>query len=165
MSDPASMPTTFAFARGGAWQERLKFIVETMRDMSRASDPEEMVRTYSETMGDIVPSDRFAALSRRELRPPLVRITRSDLWAEQPNPWKEKNKLPIIEGGLFSQLIWGDEPTIINDLNVDPSDPAAEYLKGMRSLVAVPNFDRGVAMNMVVLARTIPNGYNPELLP
>src|SRR5688572_5808903 len=128
MADHAPLPTHFAFARGESWQDRLKFIVQTMRDMSRATDPQDMVNMYGETMGDIVPSDRFVALSRRQLEKPHVRITRSDLWEHQPNPWKEKEKLPLLDGGLFSKLIWADEPTVINDLQVEPNDPAAEYL-------------------------------------
>jgi sigma-B regulation protein RsbU (phosphoserine phosphatase) len=160
----ASHPQFFTGGRG-PWQERLAFIVETMREMSSQTSAQAMVQTYGDAVGDMVPSDRFVALSRRDLQRPFVRITRSDLWPHQPNPWKEKDKLPLLAGGLMSELIWGDYPAIIDDLNVAPDDPAAEYFRGMRSLVAVPNYDHGAALNMVVLMREIPGGYNPEQLP
>jgi sigma-B regulation protein RsbU (phosphoserine phosphatase) len=54
---------------------------------------------------------------------------------------------------------------MINDLRVDPSDPAATYFEGMRSLAAIPLYDGGHAMNMVVLARRDVNGYAPEHFP
>ena len=162
---PPAAPSGHFTLGTGTWQERLAFVVETMREMSSANGPEEMVATYGDRVGEVVPSDRFISLSRRDLDRPLVRITRSDLWEDQPNPWKEKNRLPILQGGLLSDLIWGDEPAYINDLTVSPDDPAADYFAGMRSLVAIPNYDRGVAMNMVVLMRAIPNGYNPEQFP
>src|SRR3954471_16032675 len=102
-----SHPHFFTGGRG-PWQERLPVFVETMREMSRQTGAEAMVQTYGDAIGELVPSDRFVALSRRELERPFVRITRSDLWEHQPNPWKEKSKLPVIEGGLLSELIWGD---------------------------------------------------------
>ena len=37
--------------RIGAWQERLPLIVELVRDMSRQTDPQEMVRSYDPATG------------------------------------------------------------------------------------------------------------------
>lgn len=161
---PVSHPDHFSVGTG-PWQERLAYVVETMREMSSATDPESMVSAYGDRVGELVPSDRFVALSRRDLQRPLVRVTRSDLWEDQPNPWKEKSRLPVLSGGFFSDLIWGDLPVVIQDLTVPADDPAAPYCAGMRSLIAVPNYDRGEALNMVLLMREVPNGYNPEQLP
>jgi len=50
-------------------------------------------------------------------------------------------------------LIYREEPTIINDLEVSPTDPAAEYFASMGSLSAIPMFDKGLSLNMVVAMR------------
>jgi phosphoserine phosphatase RsbU/P len=168
VTPPPATPTSASFLAGrGPWRQRLAFVVDTMRELSRQSDPESLVRAYGERMEDLVVADRFVALSRRDCDPPWYRITRSDLWTDQPNPWRQRDRLPLLEGGLFAELIYGDEPRIINDLadHVRPDDPALEQFTEMRSLVAVPNYDQGVGLNMIVLMRRVPDGYDPEGLP
>src|SRR4051812_33974931 len=147
------------------WEQRLAAIVEMMREMSRQTDPQAMAQTYYARVRQFISSDRFVALSRRDLVAPRYRITRSSLWPEALNPWEEKGRLPVLEGGLLGELLYGDAPRIIADLDVAAADPAAEYLAGQRSLVALPNYDRGVALNMVVLMRAEPAAFDPELLP
>jgi sigma-B regulation protein RsbU (phosphoserine phosphatase) len=150
---------------GDHWQERMRFIVETMREMSLQSDPQEMVRAYYTRVRDVMPADRFVALSRRDMEPPRYRITRSSLWTDPINPWTEKERLPVLEGGLLGELIYGNEPRLIDNLQVSRTDPAYEYLAGPRSLIAVPQYDKGVAMNMVVLLRNEPTAFDRELFP
>jgi phosphoserine phosphatase RsbU/P len=149
----------------GDWRVRLAQIVELVREMSRQSDPQEMVRSYGERVRVLLPSDRRISLSRRGLTAPKYRITRSTTWAENINPWKEKERLPLFEGGLIARLIYGDEPHIIDNLDVPEDDPAAEYLAGHRSLMAIPMFDQGVALNMVILLRKEPAAFPKEELP
>ena len=147
------------------WRARMRFIVQTMREMSLQVDPQEMVRSYGARIRQIMPADRWISLSRRDLEAPKFRITRSSTWKDVVNPWKNKTQLPVFEGGLLGELIYGDEPRIIDDLRFAPDDPAAEYLAGPRSLMAVPLFDRGVAMNMVVLLRDQPAAFDRAGFP
>jgi sigma-B regulation protein RsbU (phosphoserine phosphatase) len=151
--------------RTGTWQERMTNIVETMREMSRQSEPQAMVRAYGARMQQIRPSDRSISLSRRDLQAPYFRITRSNMWKSEVNPWKDKEKLPVLAGGLLGELIYGDEPRIIDDLQLDDSDPGAAYFQGMRSVMAIPLYDKGVALNMVVLLRKEPGAFNREQFP
>ena len=115
--------------------------------------------------GQLVPMDGMVSLSRRDLEPPKYRITRASIWERSRNPWKETDQLPLLEGGLLGELIYGDEPRIIDNLHVDPDDPAAEYVGDHRSLVAIPNYDQGVALNMVVFLRKSPAAFDRESLP
>ena len=62
-------------------------------------------------------------------------------------------------------MIYGDEPRIIDDLQVAPDDPAYEYLAGPRSLMAIPHFDQGVATNMVVRMRNEPAAFDRAGFP
>jgi len=147
------------------WQERLAVIVEMMRDMSRHTDPQAMVRAYREKIRQLLPISGSLSLSRRGLSSPRYRITRSSTWAEEINPWKEKDRLPLLEGGLLAGLIYGGEPKVIDDLEVAPDEPAAAYLAGHRSLLAIPIFDQGESLNMVVLLEGQPNAFPKEQIP
>jgi len=149
----------------GDWQKRLALIVELVRDMSRQIDPQEMVRSYAEKVRLLLPSDARISLSRRGLEAPKYRITRSTTWKEEINPWKEKDRLPLFEGGLIARLIYNDEPQIIDDLDVADDDPAAEYLVGFRSLMAIPMFEKGLALNMVILLGKEPEAFSREEFP
>ena len=149
----------------GDWRERLAAVVAMMREMSVQTDPQAMVRAYGERMRKIMPPGDFLALSRRDLKSPQFRITRSSRWKGDVNPWKDKQKLPVLEGGLLADLIYSNEPRIIEDLVVSPDDPAYEYLAGHRSLMAIPNFDGGVALNMTIRLQPEPGGFDRETLP
>src|SRR4051812_40158418 len=88
------------------WQARMRFIVQTMREMSLQTDPQAMVRSYGTRMRQIMPADRWISLSRRDLEAPRFRITRSSTWTQEVNPWKTKEALPVFEGGLLADLIY-----------------------------------------------------------
>jgi len=147
------------------WRQRLDLIVDTMRAMSSQTDPQAMVREYGKSIRKLLPLDGSMSLSRRGLTPPHYRITRSTTWKEEINPWKEKDRLPVLEAGLLGKLIYADAPQVIDCLEVQPDDPAVAYLAGHRSLMAIPMYDKGVALNMVVLLRREPAGFSREHLP
>ena len=151
----------------GDWQERLAYIVDAMRDMSLQTDAQEMVRSYATRVRKLLPGARWLSLSRRELEAPWYRITRSSTWTEAIDPWKQKDRLPLFKGGLLADLIYGDEPRLIDDITpflVD-DDPAFEYLSGFRSLMASPHFDQGVALNMVITLQPDAAAFDPETFP
>src|SRR5436305_8120334 len=107
------------FILPGSPEERLSFIVEMMREVSRQTDAQTMVQTYSRRMRQILPSDVGLSLSRRDLERPRYRITRSSTWEDAPNPWKQRERLPVFDRGLLGALIYGDEPAVIDDLHAD----------------------------------------------
>ena len=149
---------------GAEWNRRLAAIVNTMKEMSRQTDPQEMVRTYVKRMQQMMPVDRRISLSRRGLEWPQYKLTRYSGW-DDINPWKETDRLPVLSGGLLGELIYGDTPRIISELHVSPDDPAHEYLEGQRSLQAIPLYDQGTALNMVVLTRAEPDAFSFEDFP
>lgn len=147
------------------WPERLRHIVQTMRDLSRQTDPEEMVDVYASRMRGSIPSERTVSLSRRGLDSPWYRITRSSTWEYHPNPWTERDKLPLLDRGFLGELLYADEPRVIEDLSFASDDPGLEYLKGMRSLLAIPHYDQGVAKNMVLFMNSRPGAFPQERMP
>jgi sigma-B regulation protein RsbU (phosphoserine phosphatase) len=149
----------------GTPEEQLAYIVATMRELSNQTDPQTMVRKYSARVREMMGADRFISMSRRDLKKPQVRITRSSIMKDNINPWTDSERLPLLEGGLLSDLIWGDEPVVIDDFHPDESDPGFKYLEGCRSILAIPNYDQGTALNMVVVGRFIPNGFDHKAIP
>jgi sigma-B regulation protein RsbU (phosphoserine phosphatase) len=147
------------------WRERLDLIVETMKEMSRQTDPQEMSRAYGKRMETLRPSDRRVSISRRGLKYPWFRVTRCTEWKEDINPWKEPHRLPLLKGGLFAELIYGDEPRLFDDVQLPEDDPAAEYVAGMASMAAIPMYDQGVALNMILSMRREPAAFSPEQFP
>lgn len=147
------------------WRSRLVASVDLMRELSRHSDPQEMYHVFARRMDELFPVTRRLSLSRRGLRSPQYRVTRFNLWKEAVNPWKESHLLPVHSGGLLAELIYADEPRLITDLSLDPDDPAAEYLAGQRSLLAIPNFDQGAGLNALILCREDPDAFARDRIP
>lgn len=149
---------------GGTHDERMKFVTDMMRELSVQTEPADMVAVYGRWMSSLLQIDRRVSLSRRGLEYPWVRVTRSDL-QPQIDPWENQAALPVINGGLLSELIWTEEPIVMNDLVVPESDPSHRYFEGMRSLSAIPLFEAGHALNMVVSMRREADGFIDGTLP
>lgn len=147
------------------WRERLRDVTEMMRELSTQTDPQEMVRRYSDRMGQIFPAYAFVSLSRRDLQEPLFRITRASKWETEVNPWEEKDALPVHDAGILQKLLYDGEPVFIPEPEIDESDPAYEYLHGSKSIVAIPSYDAGEALNMVVMGLDESGEFNPADLP
>lgn len=122
-----------------------------MRDVSRQNDPQDLVRIYSRGVRRLVPLDRLVSLSRRDLAKPWYRITRFSGWPEDHNPWASRDKLPLFDRGMFADMLYADGPTVIHDVRVPAGDPAEPYLEGVKSLVSMPQYENGVAVNMTLL--------------
>lgn len=149
----------------GDWKERLETAVDTMRRISLQRDPQTMVNTYSEQMRKMNPIDRLVSISRRGLEPPWYRIARNSGWDEHPNPWLERGKLPVLKGGFAGELAYGGKPVLIDDLDVPADDPAASCFDGMRSLISIPVFDAGEALNTVLLMRKERAAFDRQQFP
>lgn len=147
------------------WRRRLEIVVATMREMSLQTEPQAMVRAYRTRIRQLMPADGWLSLSRRDLPFPKYRITRSSQWSEEIDPWKEKARLPLLEGGLLGELLYGDYPRLLDDIDVAHDDPAARYLAGQRSLLAIPHYDRGAGLNMTILMRKEPAAFDPDDFP
>ena len=147
------------------WRDQMAFVVASMRELSTQTDPQEMRLAYNRRMRTLLPVDASVSLSRRGLAAPYFRVTRSSRWLEDVNPWKQTDRLPLLRGGLGAELIYGDEPRLLDDVGVSSDDPLFEYLDGCRSLAAVPLYDRGVSLNMVLVLRREPAAFDPEQFP
>ncbi len=135
------------------WQEELAIIDRTMKAISTVTDPQELVSVYWNGIRDLLPVYDYVALSRRKVEPPFYLITRSTRFTERLNPWKQRDRLPRLTGGLLGEIAYADAPVIIDDLptRLAPDDPGRFYLEGFQSLVALPNYDGGKGLNVYVI--------------
>lgn len=151
----------------GDWKQRLDLVVQGAMELSSTSDPRQMVQIFGERVGNHLPRDGSISLSRRGLEPPAFRVTRFSGWAEEDklDPWVHLQKLPVLSGGVLGELIFGNEPRIIDDLEVPEDDPAYAYLHEFHSLMAIPGYDDGESLNMTIMLSRTPGNFDYEALP
>lgn len=164
LSGRASRPVEPVLLRRDT-MERLEAVIDLTKSTSLHTDPEAMVRDYGARVRTLFGAIGIVSLSRRGLTRPWFRITRASAWKEAINPWRHQDRLPVFDRGLFSRLIHEERPVILRDLRVEPDDPAAPYLRGVRSLTAVPHFDRGQGLNMACMLFGHPDGVPDERFP
>lgn len=160
-TDHSSQPANHA-SPDDEWQRRLAHVVDLMREISRYTDPQEMVLAYAKRAQEILPTDRLVAISRRDLESPQYRVTRSTTWGLDLDPWRHAEQLPVFDRGLMGELLYGDKPQILDNLIVPNDDPAAEFLMDMRSVMAIPVYEHGKALNMVLMMRRSPNAFDRD---
>ncbi|MEX2139815.1 MAG: PP2C family protein-serine/threonine phosphatase [Pirellulales bacterium] len=149
------------------WQEELAIIDRTMKAISGVTDPEELVEVYWTGIGELIAINDFVALSRRHVDPPFYLITRSSRFTEHFNPWTERDRLPRMSGGLLGEIAYGNRPVIIDDLpsHLSADDPARFYLDGFQSLIALPQYDGGEALNVTVFLLPPGEEINHSMIP
>lgn len=139
---------------------RLSLITDMVREISLQSDPQAMIKLFRKRTRELYGHAGSVSLSRRGLEPPKYRITRSTQWTQDINPWQEPDRLPLLRAGLLGELLYEGQPQTLRDLRVPPSDETYEYLRHVRSLIALPLYDSGEALNMVVRTSADPEGFD-----
>jgi len=140
------------------WQEELAIVDQTMKAISGITDPEELVNIYWEGIGKIITIGNYVSLSRRNVEPPGYLVTRSSRFTEDINPWTQRDRLPLLRGGLLGEIAYANRPVILDDVpaRLTADDPGRFYLEGFQSLVAYPQYDDGEGLN--VTAMLLPAG-------
>src|SRR5205823_6735198 len=102
------------------------------------------------------------AATRRDMESGAIRITRSDAPCTDFHDPTGREEFPPVTGGILVDLLYAGEARLIDELNFAPDDPAACYLKGMRSMAAIPQFRGGEAVDMVFHLRREHAGFTRE---
>ncbi len=149
------------------WQEELAIIDRTMKAISGVTDPESLVEIYWDGIGSLIPVHDYLALSRRRVEPPFYVITRSSRFTEYFNPFTQRDRLPKLSGGLLGEIAYANKPVIMNDVaeRLKPGDPAYFYLQGFQSLIALPQYDDGEALNITVMLLPPGHEFDPAIIP
>ena len=118
MVDQAEESLEVSLSPSDDWQERLEHMTETMRRMSRYTDPAEMVYDYTARMADYLHYDRMLSLTRRGVDEPKFIVARDTDRVERLDPWLDREKLPRCQGGLLGELIHGVEARVFGAFNL-----------------------------------------------
>lgn len=149
------------------WQEELEIIDNTMKSISGITDPDQMVQVYWDGVGDLWPIDDYLSLSRRGVEPPKFLVTRSSRFTEHFNPWTQREKLPVLSGGLLGEIAYADKPIVMTDVDkrLSKDDPGWFYLQGFSTLVALPQYEDGKGLNIGI--SLLPPGmeFDRSMLP
>lgn len=135
------------------WQEELAIVDRTMKAISGITDPQELVQVYWEGIGKLITIGSYVALSRRNVEPPGYLVTRSSRFTETINPWTQRDRLPLLSGGILGEIAYANQPVIMEDLpaRLSADDPGWFYLQGFQSLVALPQYDGGLGLNVTAM--------------
>ncbi|MFN4242292.1 MAG: PP2C family protein-serine/threonine phosphatase [Tepidisphaerales bacterium] len=146
--------------------QRLEMVVELMREISLQEDPRALAEMYARRMAELLGSDAMVSLSRRGHSYPEYRVTRSTRRPIDADPWREPQRQPRHSGGLAAELLYSDKPHYITPVRLMAGDPLAAYLDPQtRLLVAIPHYDRGKSINMVLHAFRDPTRLSFDDLP
>ncbi len=148
------------------WQRDLAIVHEIMRDVSLQSEPQELVRVYSQGVRRLREVDRLVSVSRRGLDKPWYRVTRDSRETSPADPWRHRDRLPLLDRGYLGELLYDAAPRIVRDLAViSPDDPTRHYFDGMRALYTLPQWDNGAVLNMSIIMFEDPSKIDETQYP
>jgi len=149
-----------ALLHDGSAAARLREYLPLVRQMSLQRSPEDLLRLYRTRARFIVPHDHSLTVTRQATTGCQVRVMASTLLNLELDPWREPEQMPLIESGLLCQLMRAGQAVKVDELQVEPEDPAAPYVAGMRSLAAAPVFEDGEPLHLVILLRAEPAAFS-----
>jgi sigma-B regulation protein RsbU (phosphoserine phosphatase) len=149
------------------WREELEIIDRTMKSVSGITDPNQMVEVYWDGVGELWPMEHYCSLSRRGVEPPKFIVTRSSRFVEHFNPWTQREKLPVLSGGILGEVAYADKPMVITDLDkrLKESDPGWFYLQGFTTLIALPQYEDGKGLNVGLSLLGPDEEFDESMLP
>lgn len=147
------------------WRTQLQLVDDLMKAVSLETDAQSLVRTYAKGVRALFHSDNVVSISRRDLDAPWYRITRSRRWEQEINPWQQRDKLPILSGGLFGEWLYDARARFIEHFDADENDPAFFHIKDLHTAFVMPQYDLGQAVNMTVLFWKDATGVDVNQIP
>lgn len=149
------------------YTDRIEIVLDLVRSLSQAAKPDEVLRVFATGMVQLNGPSGFISLSCRDTEPGEYRITRlltddNVLEIHKIDPWGVINRPKAYTGGLLGQIIAADRPTVINDLNVTDDPVLGHAVEHYRSLLAVPLFEKGEALNWGIQLRREPDAFDTD---
>lgn len=146
---------------------RVPVLMGLVEQLSRATEPTDVQRIFARGIRQLNPIDGFVSVSCRGLAAGTYKITRMSLdpdallnnWG---NPWRDFASMPLHSGGLIGELISTSEPKLLQHMDVAGDPALGDKLAPFGSLMAVPLFDQGKALNWAISLRRAPEGFSLE---
>jgi len=156
--------------------ENIESLTRLLRNVSRSTDPKEVLSQFAPIFRKMRPSDLYVSASIRGLEPGQYKITRKftiedldrgddpETRIRKADPWRDWDTLPTHTGGLIGEIIGRGEPSLIRELDLDDDPALGGSIKGMRACLANPHYDNGEPINWAVSFIRDPEGYEPSVL-
>lgn len=150
---------------------RVDQIVEMLKSISLARSPADVLRAFASRYWPLRPVDFLLSASIRDLPAPKYRITRAiDVRSilegrsvyNIVETWRNREAIPVHEGGLVWELIKDGRPKLIHHLDAADDPIVGELLGEMRSCMVSPLFDEGQPRYWTMSFRREPAAFAPE---
>jgi sigma-B regulation protein RsbU (phosphoserine phosphatase) len=145
---------------------RIPILLDMVAGISRAQDPRDVLREFSLGMAKIQDRPAYVSLSTRDVEPGEYRITRMIVdrnpkdEVAKANPWRNRHAIPIHRGGFLGAIVERGAPVILHDLAVHDDPVVGDAFREFGSLMAVPLYDDGRALNWAIMLRGERNGFD-----
>ncbi len=148
---------------------KLPIVMEMVAALSRAQDPNHVLQEFARGMSRMFGPQGYVSLSTRGLGPGEYKITRMVLDNLPQNiasvdPWRDWEQLPVRRGGFFGRIVRGAQPMVLHDLQLRGDPVVGDALAGYRSMMAIPLFDDGQALNWATTWRPQPEAFTLQEL-
>ena len=173
MSNARSHPESAAAeqARGGSFcintsvNERIDIMMDMVRELSRADDQKQVLSAFAEGFRRLNGPEGYISLSTRGLEAGRYKITRllTDLDAQDitsDDPWRDWGTIPEHEGGFLGEVIRAPHPSVIQHLDLTNDPVLGDRLADFGSMMAIPLFDNGEALNWAITLRRDAEGFS-----
>ncbi len=138
---------------------QIEELTRVLRQVSASKTPQESSFLFGSMTRDLHPLDGFCSISRRGLKDGQYKITRAFLdgslpqTAEESNPWRDWDSIPIQTGGFIGEILAQDEPQYFPEFSVANDPVFGDTLARFGSCAAFPVFDNGEAINWAISFR------------
>lgn len=138
--------------------------MELSRELSTATEPTEVQRIFWRGLRAVNPSDGYLSLSTRALDGGRYRITRQaldpdNLAPPSGDPWRDFDRIPVHRGGILGEIVADESPKLFQEMRIASDPVLGDALKPFGSLLAMPLFDQGRALNWAITLKRDPYGY------
>jgi sigma-B regulation protein RsbU (phosphoserine phosphatase) len=143
---------------------RVPILMQMVTDLSRAHDPKEVLGIFAKGMVRLSGPRAYISLSTRGLAPGEYKITRmitdgDPTQMADADPWRDWNSMPVHRGGFLGELLRTPFPELIHNLHVADDPIIGNAIADYRSLMAIPLFENGEALNWSITLRKEPDGF------
>ncbi len=144
---------------------RVPVLLDMVAALSRAREPSEVLVEFSKRwIGMNAPAGGYVSLSTRDLAPGEYRITRllnednlNDI--SRDDTWTSPQKPPVHRGGLLGSIVEDGVPVVIQHMELRDDPVVGSALADYRSMMALPLFDDGKALNWSIQLKREPDAF------
>ena len=148
---------------------RVQILMEMVSDLSRATDPQDVLRSFADGLIRLNGPRGYVSLSTRGLQPGEYKITRlftddMELALHASDPWKNWNSIPVHREGLFGEIVRSAQPQLVHHLFLRNDPAVGDMLSRYGSMMAIPLFENGQAINWAITFREGAEAFTMEEL-